>query len=56
MQEKVWTSVSPCPQEQNDALAAAAFLKPSLRYDYPLNAPNTVSRPIRDAEELFNVH
>ena len=31
-------------------------LKPSLRYDYPLNPPNTASRPIRDVGKRSTVH
>ena len=45
------------PMEWNRMVSQVPLaFKPSLRYDYPLNAPNTVSRPIRDAGELFNVH
>jgi len=32
------------------------LLKPSLRFDYPLNPPNTTSRPIRDVGKRCNVH
>ena len=33
----------------SSARVTSKLFKPSLRYDYPLSAPNTVSRPIRDA-------
>ena len=31
-------------------------LKPSLRFDYPLNSPNTASRPIREVGKRWTVH
>jgi len=34
----------------------ATLIKPSLRFDYPLNPPNTASLPIRDVGKRWTVH
>jgi hypothetical protein len=38
------------------SIRGIGVFKPSLRFDYPLNPPNTASRPIRDVGKRWTVH
>jgi hypothetical protein len=43
-------------KESNSHSYLKTELKPSLRFDYPQNTPNTASRPIRDVGKRWTVH